>query len=90
MKRTPPTPARTAAESRRRTARRRSLAAALLLPTLVGGFALQAYSGQRGEQLFREVVARIAAQGVDSLSDAQIYEKAARGLLVQIGDPYAD
>ncbi|MBB4635251.1 S41 family peptidase [Longimicrobium terrae] len=89
MKRTPPTPARTAADPRRRTAVRRSLVAALLLPTLVGGVALQAYSGQRGEQLFREVVARIAGQGIDSLSDAQVYEKAARGLLVQIGDPYA-
>jgi carboxyl-terminal processing protease len=69
---------------------RRSVAAALLLPALVGGFALQTWSGRDGERMFHEVISRIATQGLDSLSDAELYEKAARGLLVQIGDPYAD
>jgi carboxyl-terminal processing protease len=69
---------------------RRSVVAALLLPTLVGGFALQAWGGRDGERLFHEVISRVATQGLDSLSDAELYEKAARGLLVQIGDPYAD
>ena len=69
---------------------RRSVVAALLLPTLVGGFALQAWSGRDGERLFHEVLSHVATRGLDSLSDAELYEKAARGLLVQIGDPYAD
>lgn len=69
---------------------RRSVAAALLLPTLVGGFALQAWSGRDGERMFHEVLSHVATEGLDSLSDAALYEKAARGLLVQIGDPYAD
>jgi carboxyl-terminal processing protease len=69
---------------------RRSVAAALILPALVGGFALQSWSGRDGEQLFHEVLSRVATQGLDSLTDAELYEKAARGLLVQIGDPYAD
>jgi carboxyl-terminal processing protease len=81
----PETPARPV----RRTLRR-SVVAALLLPTLVGGFALQTWSGRDGERLFHEVISRIATQGLDSLSDAELYKKAARGLLVQIGDPYAD
>ena len=69
---------------------RRSVVAALLLPALVGGFALQAWGGRDGERMFHEVISRVATQGLDSLSDAELYEKAARGLLVQIGDPYAD
>ena len=74
----------------RRRGVRRSVAGALLLPVVVGGFALQAWGGRDGERLFHEVVSRVATRGLDSLSDAQLYEKAARGLLVQIGDPYAD
>jgi len=69
---------------------RRSVVAALLLPALVGGFALQARGGRDGEQLFHEVLSRVATAGLDSLPDAELYEKAARGLLVQIGDPYAE
>ncbi|HST57351.1 MAG TPA: S41 family peptidase [Longimicrobium sp.] len=96
MRRTParsalrraPAPAQPARPARRTL--RRSAAAALLLPALVGGFALQAWGGRDGERMFHEVISRIATQGLDSLTDAQLYEKAARGLLVQIGDPYAD
>ena len=69
---------------------RRSVAAALLLPALVGGFALQAWGGHDGERLFHEVIAAVSGRGLDSLSEAQLYESAARGLLVEIGDPYAD
>jgi carboxyl-terminal processing protease len=66
------------------------VAGALVLPVVVGGFALQAWGGRDGEQMFHEVVSRVATLGLDSLTDAQLYEKAARGLLVEIGDPYAD
>jgi carboxyl-terminal processing protease len=76
--------------SRRRSTLRRSAAAALLLPVLVGGFSLYAWSGRDGERLFHEVVARIAGSGLDGLPDAQLYEMATRGLLGEIGDPYAD
>jgi carboxyl-terminal processing protease len=83
-----PEPAAPAQPARRTL--RRTLAAGLILPALVGGFALQSQSGRDGERVFHEVLSRIATQGLDSLSDAELYEKAARGLLVQIGDPYAD
>jgi carboxyl-terminal processing protease len=79
-----------AAPPARRRGLRRSVAGALVLPVVVGGFALQAYGGRDGERMFHEVVSRVATLGLDSLSDAQLYEKAARGLLVEIGDPYAD
>ncbi|MBW3569818.1 MAG: PDZ domain-containing protein [Gemmatimonadetes bacterium] len=74
----------------RRRGVRRSVAGALVLPVVVGGFALQAWGGRDGERMFHEVVSHLATRGLDSLGEAQLYEKAARGLLVQIGDPYAD
>ncbi|HWK90586.1 MAG TPA: S41 family peptidase [Longimicrobium sp.] len=74
----------------RRARIRRPLLAALALPVIAGGFALQAWGGRDGERIFQEVLAHVAGRGVDSLTDAQLYEKAARGLLVQIGDPYAE
>jgi carboxyl-terminal processing protease len=89
----PPAARRTRAPAAPLTPRRgvrRSVAGALILPVVVGGFALQAWGGRDGEQMFHEVVTRLSERGLDSLSDAALYEKAARGLLVQIGDPYAD
>ncbi|HEU0012603.1 MAG TPA: S41 family peptidase [Longimicrobium sp.] len=74
----------------RRTRIRRPVLAALALPVLAGGFALQAWGGRDGERTFQEVLAHVAGRGVDSIGDAELYEKAARGLLVQIGDPYAE
>ena len=79
-----------AAPATGRRALRRSAVAALLLPAMVGGFALQAWGGRDGERMFHEVITHLATNGVDSLGDAELYEKAARGLLVQVGDPYAD
>jgi carboxyl-terminal processing protease len=79
-----------AAPPARRRGVRRSIAGALVLPVVVGGFALQAWGGRDGERMFHEVVSRVATMGLDSLTDAQLYEKAARGLLTEIGDPYAE
>ncbi|HEX2204860.1 MAG TPA: S41 family peptidase, partial [Longimicrobium sp.] len=73
----------------RKAGLKRSALAAVLLPALVGGFMLQG-AGSQGPRLFQEVVDRVAAFGVDSVSDERLYELAARGLLKRIGDPYAD
>jgi carboxyl-terminal processing protease len=76
----------------RRAARRtvlRSAVAAMVLPVLAGGFMLQRQAND-GERLFYEVFTRIAARGVDTVSEDSLYEKAARGLLHGIGDPYAE
>lgn len=67
----------------------RSAVAALVLPALAGGFMLQR-QGNEGERLFYEVFTRISARGVDSIPEDSLYEKAARGLLRSIGDPYAE
>ena len=76
----------------RRAARRtllRSAVAAMVLPVLAGGFMLQRQAND-GERLFYEVFTRIAGRGVDTVSEDSLYEKAARGLLHAIGDPYAE
>ena len=61
-----------------------------LLPLLAGGFMLQRRDTADAAQLFRQVFARVAAESVDSLSVDQMYEKAARGLVKNLNDPYAD
>jgi carboxyl-terminal processing protease len=79
----------------RRTPRRRIsriAASALLLPLLpvaAGAFLQQSRAGADGERVFYEVLSRIATSSVDTVSEADLYEKAARGLLASIGDPYA-
>jgi carboxyl-terminal processing protease len=67
----------------------RSAVAALVIPVLAGGFMLQR-QGNDGERLFYEVFTRVASRGVDTVSEDSLYEKAARGLLRGIGDPYAE
>ena len=78
-----------ARDEARRTGRRRAVAAAVLLPALVGGFMLQSLT-QGSPRVFQEVLARVAAFGVDSVSEDSLYAMAARGMLRRIGDPYAD
>ncbi|HEX8208940.1 MAG TPA: S41 family peptidase [Longimicrobium sp.] len=67
----------------------RSAVAGLVIPVLAGGFMLQRQAND-GERLFYEVLTRIATRGVDSIPEDSLYEKAARGLLRSIGDPYAE
>ena len=68
---------------------KRAVLAALVLPVVVGGFMLQSAISENG-RLFEEVLTRVAAYGVDGVSQDSLYELAARGLLRRIGDPYAD
>ncbi|HEX5724999.1 MAG TPA: S41 family peptidase [Longimicrobiaceae bacterium] len=83
-----PHPPREAAAARRAGVRRAAVAA-VLLPALVGGFALQAWTGDDGSRLFHQVMAHLVNDSPDSLTADALYEKAARGLVESIGDPYA-
>ncbi|HEX8431267.1 MAG TPA: S41 family peptidase [Longimicrobium sp.] len=84
-----PVRARTTQPSPARRTLVRSAVAAVLLPALAGGFMLQR-SASGGEQLFYEVFSRVASRGVAPISEDSLYEKAARGLLRGLGDPYAE
>ncbi len=61
---------------------------ALALPLVGGAFLLQ--SPVDGARLFSQVLQRIEESAVDSLARAAVYERAARGLLKNLNDPYAD
>jgi carboxyl-terminal processing protease len=63
----------------------------VVLPLAIGAVVLQGQSrSPDGPQLFARVLRYIEQYAVDSLSSDQLYEKAARGLVKNLDDPYAD
>ncbi len=64
--------------------------APLALVPVLAGVAFRSHAAVDGQLLFDEVRARVAHGAVDSLSDDQIYENAARGLVDKLNDPYAE
>jgi carboxyl-terminal processing protease len=64
--------------------------AVVVLPIAVGGSMLQRREATDAARLFAQVFARIAADAVDSVAPDAMYEKAARGLVKSLNDPYAD
>jgi carboxyl-terminal processing protease len=66
----------------------------LLVPIAAGGFLMQepasAHGSGGGTRLFEEVRGLVAAQFVDSLPTGAMYEKAARGLVSALEDPYSE
>lgn len=63
----------------------------ITLPLGIGAFVLQGQARSTdGPRLFGQVLRYVEQYAVDSLSDAQAYEKAARGLVKNLNDPYAD
>lgn len=72
--------------------RRRLLATtALLLPVALGGFLLGANARVRASiDLFNQVFQLVSQTSLDSLPDEELYTRAARGLIRELEDPYAD
>lgn len=70
--------------------RKATLATLILVPLLAGGFALQARSTRGGAQLLDQVLTFVALRYVDTLDAQALYEKAARGLVKELGDPYTE
>ena len=66
------------------------LGALIALPLVAGAFLRQNKQVVDGARLFAQVLQRIEDNAVDSLSRSAIYEKAARGLVKNLKDPYAD
>jgi carboxyl-terminal processing protease len=64
--------------------------ALLALPLVGGAFIKQGQSAADGARLFAQILQRIEDNAVDSLSRSALYEKAARGLVKNLQDPYAD
>ena len=62
----------------------------LLIPLFAGAFVIQERSAQSGARLFDQVLSLVADRYVDSVDVGALYEKAARGLIAQLKDPYAE
>ncbi len=59
-------------------------------PLVFGAFAIQERAAQQGERLFSQVLSIVNDKFVDSVDVGTLYEKAARGLVAELKDPYAD
>jgi carboxyl-terminal processing protease len=75
-----------------RISRYRTLAIAgvVLLPAFAGGFLLQSRATRGGAQLLDQVLGLVSDRFVDTLDTAALYEKAARGLVKELNDPYSE
>ena len=70
----------------------RTAAAATLLvvPIVAGGFLLQEPPVRANAQLLEQVMAIVQRQYVDTIPSSVAYEKAARGLVRELNDPYSE
>jgi carboxyl-terminal processing protease len=73
-----------------RRSRKIAVIAALLVPVVTGGFLLQARGVQQSGLLLEQVLGLVANRFVDTLSESNIYERAARGLVKELNDPYSE
>jgi carboxyl-terminal processing protease len=72
------------------TLRRKLLIGALAIPLIAGGFMLQDRATRDGARLFDQVMSLVSDRFVDTVDNAALYERAARGLVQQLNDPYSE
>ncbi len=67
-----------------------AVAALLVVPIVAGGFLLQEPPARANALLFDQVLSLVKNQYVDTLPGGVAYEKAARGLVRELNDPYSE
>jgi carboxyl-terminal processing protease len=70
--------------------RKAAVASLILVPVLAGGFMLQARPTRDGAQLLDQVLTLVNSRFVDTLETSALFEKAARGLVAELKDPYSE
>lgn len=73
-----------------RARRRAAIVGLVLIPAVAGAFVVQDRASREGGRLFAQVLDLVSARFVDSVNAADLYEKAARGLVTQLQDPYSE
>jgi carboxyl-terminal processing protease len=73
-----------------RSSRKAAVVGLVFVPVVAGGFVLQSRASRDGQQLLGEVLSLVNSRFVDTVSTAQMYEKAARGLVKELNDPYTE
>lgn len=63
---------------------------AFVAPVVAGGFVVQDRASRDGGRLLGQVIDLVQSRFVDSIDDGMLYEKAARGLVGQLQDPYSE
>ena len=66
------------------------IAAVLALPVLAGGALLQSRADRSGPELLDQVLGIVSTRFVEQVPPADLYEKAARGLVEELNDPYSE
>jgi carboxyl-terminal processing protease len=67
-----------------------ALAALVALPVAAGAFVVQERAAVRSAVLFDQVMAIVNDRFVDSIGTGALYERAARGLIAELKDPYSE
>jgi len=62
----------------------------LLVPIVAGGFLLQEPTTRSSVRLFDQVRTLVETRYVDSLKEGQVFEKAAKGMVHELNDPYSE
>jgi len=62
----------------------------VLIPLLAGGFLVQSSVNREGSVLLEQVLSLVSDRFVDTLPQGAMYEKAARGLVRELNDPYTE
>jgi carboxyl-terminal processing protease len=70
--------------------RKVALGIVAIAPLVAGGFIAQDRATQDGGRLLGQVLDLVQSRFVDSLDEGLLYEKAARGLVGQLQDPYSE
>ncbi|MEO7965358.1 MAG: S41 family peptidase [Gemmatimonadaceae bacterium] len=70
--------------------RKFALAGVVIVPVVAGAFVAQERATADGGRLFGQVLDLVENRFVDSVDAAMLYEKAARGLVGQLQDPYSE
>ncbi len=70
--------------------RKAAIGLVIVAPLVAGGFIAQERATQDGGRLLGQVLDLVQSRFVDSVDEAMLYEKAARGLVNQLQDPYSE
>jgi carboxyl-terminal processing protease len=74
----------------RRLPRKLATLSIALIPLFAGGFLLQSRAVREGDRLLEQVFSFVQTRFVDQVSTQDLYEKAARGLVEELNDPYSE
>src|SRR3954467_12824443 len=66
------------------------LGALVIVPVVASGFLLQSRPAQQSPLLLEQVFQLVSNRYVDTLDDSKLFEKAARGLVRELNDPYSE